>query len=75
MIIIVVAHRKSHIFFSYVKRGTEFMLCEIPSHNQLWFCLKVNPRINSVRVNCVYELWKLLEASIYSKILPPMVQC
>ena len=40
--------------------------------NQLWFCLKKKPRINTVRVNCVHDFSELFEASKYSKNLPTM---
>ena len=42
--------------------------------NQLWFCLRKKPRINSVRVNCVYDLFELFEASKYSKNVPSVAQ-
>ena len=40
---------------------------------QLWFCLRKKPRINSVRVNCVHDLFELFEAAKYSKNLPSLL--
>ena len=42
--------------------------------NQLWFCLRKKRRINSIRVNCVYDLFELFEASKYSKNVHSVTQ-
>ena len=39
------------------------------------FCLRKKPPINSVWVNCVYDLSELFEASKYSNNFPSVAQC
>ena len=43
--------------------------------NQLRFCLRKKRRINSVRVNCVHDLFEVFEASKYSNNFPSVAQC